>query len=66
MAQVLNALLGERAFAPVDPSVGAEIGAMDVVGAAGEGAGGEPFFLLFGDAGAVDLGEFPDAGRTPI
>ena len=55
-------LLGEGSLGPVDPPVGAEVGAVDVVGAAGEGAALEPFVADVGDAVAVGVAEAPDAG----
>ena len=57
-------LLGERAFAPIDPAVGPGVRAMQVVRAAGERFALEPFDALVGDAVAIFVGEFPDAGRS--
>ena len=59
----LVGLLGEGPLAPVDPAVGAEIGAVQVVGAAGERLALEPFDALVGHAVAVGVGQLPDAGR---
>ena len=56
-------LFGERAFGPVEEAVRPEIGTVDVVGAAGEGAALEPFLAFVGHAVAIGVGEFPDARR---
>ena len=59
----LVGLLGERALAPVDPAVRAEVRAVQVVGAAGQRLALEPLFALVGDAVAVGVGQLPDARR---
>ena len=63
LARPLVGLLGERPFAPVDPAVGAEIGPVQVVGAAGQRLALEPLDALVGDAVAIGVGQFPDARR---
>ena len=57
-------LFGERAFAPIDPAVGAGVGAVQVVRAAGERFPLVPFDPLVGDAIAVFIREFPNTGRS--
>ena len=56
-------LLRERPLAPVDPAVGAEVRAVQVVGAAGERLAVEPHLLLVGLAVAVGVGELEDLRR---
>ena len=56
-------LFGERAFAPVDPAVRSGVGAVQIVRTAGKRAAFEPFDALVGDAVAIFVGEFPNAGR---
>ena len=63
LAGPLVGLLGERPLAPVDPAVGAEVGAVQVVGAAGERLALEPLDALVGHAVAVGVGQLPDARR---
>ena len=57
------ALLGERTFRPVNPAVWAEVGAVQVVCAAGERLAVMPHLALVGDAVAVGVGELPDLRR---
>jgi hypothetical protein len=56
-------LLRERPLAPVDPAVGAEIGPVQVVGAAGQRLALEPLLAAVGHAVAVGVGQLPDARR---
>ena len=63
LARPLVGLLGERPLAPVDPAVGPEIRAMQVVGAAGERLALEPLDSLVGHAVAVGIRQLPDARR---
>ena len=58
------ALLGEGPFGPVEIAIRTEVGAMHVVGTAGERAAFPPFFALVRNTVAVGVGEFPDARRT--
>ena len=55
-------LLGEGSLGPVDPSVQSQVGAMQIVGATGEGLAREPFLPPVGDAVIVRIGQLPDAG----
>ena len=55
-------LLGEGSLGPVDPSVQSQVGAVQIVGATGEGLAGEPFLPLVGDSIIVGIGQLPDAG----
>src|SRR5439155_20604964 len=57
-------LLGERAFGPVEVSVRTEVGAVEVVGAAGQRAAIEPLFALVRDAIAVSIRKSPNARRS--
>src|SRR3712207_4560556 len=54
-------LFREGALRPIDHPVGAEVGAVEVVGAAGQGLALEPLDPLVGDAVVVRVGELPDA-----
>jgi hypothetical protein len=56
-------LLGEGALAPVNPTVGARIGTVQVVRAAGKGLALEPLDAVLGHAVAIAVGELPDARR---
>ena len=57
------ALLGERALRPVNPAVRAEVGAVQVVRAAGKRLAVVPDLALVRDAVAVGVGELPDLRR---
>ena len=57
------ALLGKGPLAPIDPAIAAEIGAMEIIGTAGEGLGVKPHLARFGDAIVIGIGEFPDLRR---
>ena len=57
----LVGLLGERALAPVDPSVGAEVRPVQIVAAVGHRLALKPFDALIGNADPFGVGEFPDA-----
>ncbi len=56
-------LLRERSFTPVDPAVWPEIGPMQIVRTARECLALEPFDSLVGHAGALGVGQLPDARR---
>ena len=56
-------LFGEGSLAPVDPAVQPEVGAMQVIGATGQGAL-EPFFTPVTDPVPIGVGQFPDAGGS--
>ena len=57
------ALLGKGPLAPIDPAVAAEVGAMEIIGTAGEGLGVKPHLARFGDAIVVGIGELPNLRR---
>src|SRR5215212_10002988 len=57
-------LLSECAFAPVDPPVGARVGAVQIVCATGQSFALEPFNALLRDAIAIFIGKFPNAGGS--
>src|SRR5262249_41523317 len=63
LAGPLVRLLRKGALAPVDPAVGAEVRAMQVVGASGKRLALEPLRALVGHAVTVGVGQLPDAGR---
>ena len=56
-------LLGERAFAPINPAIGSGVGAVQVVCAAGERFSLKPFLAPIGDA-SVRVGHNTELG-TP-
>ena len=56
-------LLGKGPLAPINPAVGPEVGAVQIVGAAGERLARKPLLAAVGDAVAVDVGQLPDARR---
>ena len=62
LAWAIIGLLGESPLAPVDPAVGAEIGAVQVIGATRERFTLKPLDPLIGHAIAVGIGQLPDAG----
>ena len=64
LARPLVRLLGKRALGPVDPPVGPQIRAVEIVGAPGQRLAGEPLFALIRHAVVVGVGELPDAGRS--
>ena len=57
------ALLGKGPLAPIDPAIAAEVGAMEIVGTAGEGFGVKPHLARLGDAVIIGIGELPDLRR---
>ncbi len=57
----LVGLAGEGSLAPIDPTVGTGVGAVQIVCAAGERAG-EPLLATIGHAVAVGVGQLPDGG----
>ena len=57
------ALFGKRALGPVEPAIGAEIGAVQIIGAAGERLAVVPHLALVSHAIIVGVGEFPDLRR---
>ena len=59
----LEALLGEPAFAPIDETIRPGVGAVEIVGAAGERLTVEPHLALVGHAVLVGVGELPDLRR---
>ena len=58
-----EALLGKRAFAPVNPSIAAKVRPMQIVGAAGQRLALKPFLALVSHAVAVGIGQSPNARR---
>ena len=57
------ALLGKGPLAPVDPAIAAEVGAVEIVGTAGERLGVKPHLARFGNAVVVGISELPDLRR---
>lgn len=55
---------GEGALGPIEEAVGAEVGAMDIIGAAGEHFTAVPFLASIGFTVAIGVGEFPDGRWT--
>ena len=63
LAGTFISLFSKRAFAPVNPSVQAEIRTVQIVGASSEGFPLKPFLALVRDAVSIGISKFPDARR---
>ena len=63
LARAFVGLLGERAFGPIDPAVGTEVGPVEVVRAVGQRLSLKPLFASIGHAVSIGIRQFPDARR---